>query len=202
MKDIENEGSVAEAVGFLSSRAAEEARRDSTPLTDAEIRQLSFTEETATAKEIAAAGVFDDSNDRGEFEERISKLLRKAYKHDVKNGLQLTWQRHLEALRNHDVYILVMVDQAGIPRAKPSVRPIATAIISQALKGRPLDIVAGLITVLGIVYFLVLRMGWARRGGPIFGNFAEHMVPNEQVRGALLLMWPGSMIWLFVRQRN
>jgi hypothetical protein len=202
MKDVEHESSVAEAVGFLSTRVIEEARRDSVPLNDVEIKQLSFAEETATAKEIAAANAFDNAKGADEFEGKISKLLGKAFKHDVKNGLRSTWQKHLAALRNHDAYILVMVDQAGIPRPKPSVRLLATAIVSQTLKGRPLDITAGLITVLGVVYFLVLRMGWSRRSGPIFGNFAEHLVPNEQVRGVLLLTWLGGMIWLLVRFRD
>jgi hypothetical protein len=63
-------------------------------------------------------------------------------------------------------------------------------------------VAAGLITTIGIVYFLILKMGWHRGGSPIFGNFAEHLLPNEQVRGAFLLAWLGSMIWLFVRHKD
>ena len=64
------------------------------------------------------------------------------------------------------------------------------------------DSAVGLITALGAVYFLVLKMGWHRGGPPIFGNVAEFLMPNEQARGAFLLAWLGSMMWLFVRHKD
>lgn len=76
MEGIETDLSVADAVGFLKTRVAEEAQRESVHITDAEIKQLSFTEETATKEQIAAARAFDDANDTDEFEAKISKLLR------------------------------------------------------------------------------------------------------------------------------
>jgi len=202
MEGIEATVSLANAVGFLATRLAEEARRESVHITDAEIKQLSFTEETATNEEIAAARAFDDANDTDEFEAKISKLLRNAFDHDVKHGMRSLWQGHLASLRNHDVYVLVMVDQAGIPRPKPSVRLRPSAKAPQMLVRRLPDVVAGLITALGIVYFLISDMGWHRGGPPIFGNVAEHLLPNEQVRGAFLLAWLGSMIWLVVRNKE
>jgi hypothetical protein len=63
MKSVGTEASVAEAVGFLSSRVAEESRKDPVPLTDIELKQLSFTEETATPEQIAGAQAFDGAND-------------------------------------------------------------------------------------------------------------------------------------------
>jgi hypothetical protein len=202
MEGIETEVSLADAIGFLTTRVAEEARRESVHITDAEIKQLSFTEETATEEEIAAARAFDDANDTDEFEAKISKLLRNAFDHDVNHGLRSRWQEHLASLRNHDVYVLVMVDQAGIPRPKPSVRLRPSAKAPQMLIRRLPDVAAGLITALGIVYFLILKMGWRRGGPPILGNVAEYLLPNEQVRGAFLLAWLGSMIWLFVRHKD
>ena len=92
MKAVENKDSVAEAVAFLSARIAEEAQRDSISLTGSEIKQLAFTEETATAEEIATARAFDDANDTKVFEARISKLLRKAFKDDTERGLRSSWQ--------------------------------------------------------------------------------------------------------------
>ncbi|HKT88634.1 MAG TPA: hypothetical protein VJQ59_09375 [Candidatus Sulfotelmatobacter sp.] len=201
MEGIETDLSVADAVGFLKTRVAEEAQRESVHITDAEIKQLSFTEETATKEQIAAARAFDDANDTDEFEAKISKLLRNAFDHDVKRGMRSLWQKHLASLRNHDVYVLVMVDQAGILRPKPSVlRPSARA--PQMLIRRLPDLAAGLIAAVGIVYFLILKMGWHRGGPPIFGNGAEHLLPNEQVRGVFLLAWLGSMIWLFIRHKD
>ena len=100
---IEIDVSFADAVVFLTTRIAEAARRDSVQLTDAEIKQLSFTEETATEQEIAAARAFDDANNMDEFEAKISKLLRSAHDHDVKHGMRSLWQKHLASLRDHDV---------------------------------------------------------------------------------------------------
>lgn len=203
MKSAETEASVAEALGFLSSRVAEQARKDSVPLTDVELKQLSFTEETATAEEIAGARTFDEANDTDEFEAKITRLLRNAFHHDVQRGIRATWEKHLDALRNRDVYVLVMVDQAGIPRPKPPVRMnVPRAISPKILMRRSPDIVAGLITLCGFVYFIVLHIGWHRGGPPILGNFAENLLPSEKLRGVFLFAWLGSMLWLLVRFKD
>lgn len=202
MEGVKTEVPLADALGFLTTRVAAEARRDSVHLTDAEIKQLSFTEETATEEEIAAARAFDDANDSDEFEAKISKLLRNAFDHDVKRGMGRLWQEHLASLCNHDMYVLVMVDQAGIPRPKLRVQLRLSSKASRMLIRRLPDVVAGLITALGVVYFLILNTGWHRSRLPIFRNVAEHLVPSEQVRGAFLLVWLGSMIWLFVRHKD
>ena len=202
MEGIKTEVSRTDAVEFLMTRVAEEARRDSVPLTDAEIKQLSFAEEAATEEEIAAARTFDDASDTDEFEAKISKLLRNAFDHDVKRGMRSLWQKHLASLRNQDMYILVMVDQAGIPRPKASVQPRPSPKAPQMVIRRLPDVVAGLITALGVVYFLILKTGWHRGGPPIFGDVAERLLPSEQVRGAFLLAWVGSMIWLFVHHKD
>ena len=200
MKSYETE-TVAEAVGFLLSRIAEEASKNSIRLTDIELRQLSFTEETATPEEIAGAHEFDAANDTDEFEAKITGLLRSAFHHDVQCGIRGTWEKHLAALRNHDIYVVAMVDQAGIPRPRPQVRLNAPrgGISPKMLMRRSPDIVAALIALFGFVYFFVLRIGWSRRGPPILGNFAENLIPNENHRGIFLLSWLGSMLWLFLR---
>jgi hypothetical protein len=202
MEGVETEVSLADAVEFLTTRIAEAARRESVHLTDAEIKQLSFTEETASEEEIVAVRAFDDGNDTDEFEAKVSKLLRNAFDHDVKRGMRSLWQKHLASLRDHDVYILVMVDQAGIPRPKPRTRLLPAPNAPQMLIRRLPDLAAGLITALGIVYFFVLHMGWSRGGPLIFGNLAAHVLPSEEVRGVFLLAWIGSMIWLLVRSKN
>src|ERR1700693_5933835 len=73
MKSIGTERFVDEAVEFLSARVAEEARKESAPLTDIELKQLSFTEETATPGEIAAAGEFDETHDTNKFEGTVAR---------------------------------------------------------------------------------------------------------------------------------
>jgi hypothetical protein len=99
MKKVDIENSVAEALKFLSSRVAEEARKDSVPLTDIELKQLSFSEETATADDIAAARAFDETHDSDEFEAKITKLLRSAFHGDVQHGMRATWEKNFAALR-------------------------------------------------------------------------------------------------------
>ena len=203
MNGVGTETSVAEAVGFLSSRVAEESRKDPVPLTDIELKQLSFTEETATPEEIAGAQAFDEANDTDKFEARITRLLRNAFRHDVQHAMRATWEKHLAALRNHDVYVLVMVDQAGIPRPKPQARlNVPRAISPKTLVRRSPDILAGLITFCGILYFFVLRIGWSRRGPPIFGNLDEHLIPSERLRGIFFLAWLASALWLMVRFKD
>ena len=200
MKTVETGTSVAEAVEFLTSRVAEEARKDAVPLTDVELKQLAFTEETATPDEIAAASAFDEANNSEEFEAKITKLLRSAFRHDAQHGMRAAWQKHLAALRDHDIYVLVMVDQAGISRPKPTIPRMAPFAISPTMLVRKSpDILAGLVAFCGFIYFFVFHIGWSRSGPPILGNFAEHLLPSESIRGIFLWMWLGSMAWLMIR---
>ncbi len=164
---------------------------------------LSASKLRTTADEIAGARAFDEANDTDEFEAKITRLLRSAFNHDVQFGMRATWEKHLAALRNHDVYALVMVDQAGIRRPKPTVRVTQARAISPMAPVRRLpDIAAGLITVCGVVYFFILRIGWSRRGPPILGNLAEHLIQNEKFRSIFLFAWLGSMLWLLVRFKD
>lgn len=204
MNRIETEPSVAESVAFLSSRVAEQARKDSVALTNIELEQLSFSEETATPEQIAAAHTFDETHESDEFEAKISKLLRRVFRDDVQHGMRPIWEKHLAALRDHDVYVLVMVDEAGIRRPKPIVRVKAEQLISPIdVARRSPDILAGLITAFGFVYFFLLRIGSSRRTGPTtLGDFADHLIPSENLRGIFLLAWLGSMLWLWVRFRD
>ena len=209
----DTEVSVAEAVSFLTSRVAAQAREDSVPLTDIELRQLSFSERTASAAEIAAANEFDVSKDSQGFESKIAKLLRTAYRYDVKHHLSQDWERHLAALRDEDIYVLVMVDEAGIPRPKPKLlghpgpkfSDTLVAVLStlrrMLFRSAP-DVVAGVVALCGLLYFFLLPMGWGRTGPRIFGNFAEHLIPRDSVRGVFFVIWIGSMLWLWYRTRD
>jgi hypothetical protein len=203
MSTLKTEPSVAEAVEFLSSRVAEQARKDSVPLTNIELMQLSFSEETATPKQIATARSFDETHNSDEFEAKITGLLRSAFNHDVHCSMRATWERNLAALRNHDIYVLVMVDQAGIPRPKTAVRlkvphpqsPIALIRTSP-------DVLAGLIALCGVVYFFVLEIGWSRNGSPILGGLSDRLIPNEEVRDISFLAWLVSVLWLLIRFKD
>jgi hypothetical protein len=203
MRTLESETAVGEALSFLLSRIAEQARKDAIPLTDIELRQLSFSEETASDEEIAAAKDFDAGNDSDQFEEKIATLLRHAFDHDSQNGKRAIWQKHLAALRDHDIYVLVMIDQAGISRTKAKVSFAAPFLRRPRNLIRSLpDIAAGLITLSGFIYFFVLRMGWSRRGPPIFGDLAGKLIHSDSTQGIFLLAWIGSMLWLWLRGKD
>jgi hypothetical protein len=107
--------------------------------------------------------------------------LHRAFDHDAQHGMRATWEKHLAALRNHDVYVLAMVDQAGIPRPKPEARlNVPRPIALTTLIRRSPDILAGLITLSGLVYFFLLRIGWSKHGPSIFGNLDERLIPQRQ----------------------
>ena len=197
LNPIETDSNVEAAVHFLSSRVAEQARRDSIPLSDIELQQLSFSEEIASPEQVASARAFDSATDIDEFELKISKLLSSAFNRDVRHGMRASWDKSLSALAHHDVYILVMVDQAGILRPKPGVRqeiPLGR-VFSASIKSWP-NVLLGLTTICGFIYFIILRAG---RPSPLLGDFADHLIPDQNVRGFLLLFWLGSMVWLWLR---
>ncbi len=202
MSKLKTDMPVVEAVEFLSSRVAEQARKDSVLLTDIELRQLSFSEETATTEQIAAARSFDETHNSDDFESRVTNLLRSAFAQDIQRGMRANWERHLVALRNHDVYVLVMVDQAGIRRPKASRRKVPRPKLSIAMIRRSPDAFAALITACGIVYFFVLQIGWSRKGPPILGNLTDRLISSEKVRGIFLVAWIVSMLWLLIRSKD
>jgi hypothetical protein len=199
MKNLQDEAAVREAVCFLLSRVAEQARADSVPLTDAELKQLSFGEETASPDEIAAVAAFDEGHDEAEFETRIAKLLKRAFRIDVQHGSGATWHKALAELRDHDVYILVMVDQAGISRPQPKV---GAALFAPSYRGlaRLLPFaVASIISALGVLYFFILPMSWGKGADQprIFGNLGEKLIPDERVRGIFFVVWIACSLWLW-----
>jgi hypothetical protein len=114
--------------------------------------------------------------------------LHRAFDHDAQHGMRATWEKHLAALRNHDVYVLAMLDQAGIPRPKPEARlNVPRPIALTTLIRRSPDILAGLITLSGLVYFFVLRIGWSKHGPSIFGNLDERLIPSDRNRRIFFL---------------
>ena len=105
-----------EAIQFLVSRIAEQARTEEVQVNKDELAQLTFSEDTASEAEIDSAAEFDSTHDVDEFEGKIANLLRNAFRSDVQQGRRAFWDRSLAALAEIDVYVLVMVDMAGIGR--------------------------------------------------------------------------------------
>ena len=204
-KDPQTQLSEDEAVTFLVSRVAEQARTDSVPLTENELKQLSFSEETASPEDLAAAADFDTTKDSTEFEAKVAKLLHRAFQHDVRAGKGAVWQRYLAALRNKDVYVLVMVDQAGISRPTPN---LATLLVPTSSRGflRLLPFaVTCVVALCGFLYFVVVPMGSRRSvpySAPMFPDLMNRLAFNETTRVVFFVAWLGSMLlmWRFFQK--
>jgi hypothetical protein len=191
MRNLEMESAVAEAVRFLSSRVAEQSRADLVPVSDIELRQLALSEETATAEQLAEASEFDSTTNTSKFEAKITKLLRRAYHYDVQHDMDAVWREHLATLRDHDIYVLVMVDEAKIPRPKPNLLvAFVSGIIMRGLVRLLPDLAVWLVGISGFVYFFILPANTSKSSGTrIFGNTAERMIPSEHVRLAVFVTW-------------
>ena len=109
---------VDSAKQFLLSKVLEQAHRDGVALSEIEKRMLLFSEQSASDGDLQAEREFDAECDDQQYEEKITRLFRRAYAHDKRTVDENSWKEALDALREADVYALVMVDQAGIPRAK------------------------------------------------------------------------------------
>ena len=110
---------VDSAKQFLLSKLLEQAQRDEVSLSETEKRMFLFSETSETGPDMGAAEKFDEECDSSEYEAKVAKLLRRAYAPEKKtaDGTE-SWTEALTTLRDQDFYGLVMIDQAGIPRAK------------------------------------------------------------------------------------
>src|ERR1035438_7507656 len=108
----------ASAKQFLVSKVSTQAAHDGVPLDDVEEKMFVFSESSCSA-DLDAQEAFDKNYDSGDYESKVTKLLRKAYAHDkrTKEG-KSEWADALKALSREDFYGQVMIDQAGIPRSQ------------------------------------------------------------------------------------
>lgn len=183
VKSQVSDPTVHAALDFLVSRIREQAQRDSVPLPELEIQQLTFSEGTATPEEVEAATEFDASGRMAAFEKKIAKLLRRAYHEDKQGGSEPIWRENLSALRDVDVFVLVMVDQARIPRPKPKMGSMGLSWRDFIPTGpnQAYVIVLFLIALTGFVAFFVLP-GF-RRSAPIL------VWGNDRTRGIAFVLW-------------
>jgi len=75
---------------------------------------LTFSETMDAEPDYAASAAFDEQCDEEEYEAKVAGLLKRAYARDKENNNLGLWKAALRALRGHDCYILVMVDQARL----------------------------------------------------------------------------------------
>lgn len=115
MAAMETPAAVAAKQFFLTA-LEDQAIRDSVPLSEIERKMFLFSETSAREQAVDLAQEFEATNSSDEYEAKIAKLLRKAYRRDCKIPTQAAlWKESLRALKGEDFYGMVMLEQAGLP---------------------------------------------------------------------------------------
>jgi hypothetical protein len=103
-----------QAKDFLAAQTVEQAALENIPLSDIEKRMMYFTESDTTSCDdaIGLNEEFEAQFDSPEYEVKISRLLRHAYKRlNVEDPEKIrNWDRAIRLLRRGDHYILVLWD--------------------------------------------------------------------------------------------
>jgi hypothetical protein len=113
-----------QAKDFLVQQTAEQAARESVPLSDTEKKMMYFTESDATSCDnpVELNEEFEAQYDTTAYETKISRLLHHTYdrlKLEDPEGKR-TWDEAIRALRKGDHYFLVLWDIK--PRSEPPTR--------------------------------------------------------------------------------
>lgn len=119
-----------EAKVFLASRIAEEADREGIPLTEIERKMLYFSETGWTLPDMSEVKfTFDRDYDRGLFESRIRRLIRRARSRlmDRDREEYEKWKWAIEELRDQDHYVLALI--AAAPPTGEVTRLVITALV-------------------------------------------------------------------------
>jgi len=121
---------IREAKVFLASRIAEEADREGIPLTEIERKMLYFSETGWTLPDmVGVKAAFDRDYDRGLFESRMKRLVRRA-RSRLMGGDKAEyerWQVAIEELRGQDHYVLTLI--AAAPPTGEVTRLVITALV-------------------------------------------------------------------------
>jgi len=99
---------------FLVERVAEQAVREQAPLSEIELKMLDFGEDDAGELDMATSDAFDERYDKREYEAKITTLIKRAYAFDKEHGGIGNWDAAIQAAKNQDFYLHVMLDQAGL----------------------------------------------------------------------------------------
>jgi hypothetical protein len=182
--------SSSEAKNFLVSRIVQEAKRRHVSLSDLERKMLYFSESYPSLPDMAEiARRFENECDEGEYEERIRRLSKSAYRRDRREspGSARLWRDAVQVLEREDHYILVMIDP---PRSARDVgKLIVTAILLIAfglalflgldrirrhvLRTIPYSV--QLVTfIVGLVLFCFLA--WSEKAGKKVGRLFDWMI--------------------------
>jgi hypothetical protein len=107
--------SLDQAKKFLIRRILDQAKQEDVPLSELEVRMLGFTEKS----ELERAARFEREVNDEQYETKIAGLMKRAYQRDKGRGESEAWDRALADLGEEDMYLLVMVKQAGIEDSTP-----------------------------------------------------------------------------------
>jgi len=106
-----------QAKDFLVEQTVQQAALEGVPLNDIEKRMMSFTESDPSSCDnpIELNDEFEAQCETKEYEAKISRLLRRAYKRLKKENPERVrnWDQAIRTLRKGDHYVLVMVDQSS-----------------------------------------------------------------------------------------
>lgn len=120
-----------EAKEFLIYHIVAEAQRENVPLSEVERKMLYFTESGWTLPDIMQVNEdFDRDYDQGDYERKISKLIRKADRRLGKDSPEDydRWWAAIRFLQREDHYISVMIRLAGLRPRGDQLRLFVTAL--------------------------------------------------------------------------
>jgi hypothetical protein len=149
--------------------------RDGTPQSALDRTMFLFAEASASEAMLRANQEFDATSDADEYEKRIARLLRRAYRRDKKTpGARRQWRDALKGLRGEDFYGGVMLGQAGLP------------VPGEGLLAEFLDVLphAAIFIGLGVPGFLL-----------VVDPFQWRVITNDWIRAALLPVFAFAMWW-------
>jgi hypothetical protein len=109
--------SAREAKAFLASQIFEQAQRDHVQLSIVEQKMLYFSETDWTLPDMSTISQeFDRAYDQDQYEEKVTTLVRHAYKRALKGPRDdyENWWSAIRRLRSEDHYVLVMIRLAGL----------------------------------------------------------------------------------------
>lgn len=173
---------VAKAKEFLVGRIVDQARCENVSLSEVEIQMLGFSESAASPVGTDTPSTFERDHDDEAYETKIALLLSHVYDRDVEGGLKADWDRHLDEIADEDLYLLVMLEKAGIMKT-------TTSFLVPDWR-----MAWGLVPTL---IFIVLGIVVA------FTPWGARLVPSIFLRlGILVVLWSAPFLMSWFRRRS